>query len=293
MDSETLARHFERARPHLTSVAFRIVGSLQDAEDVVQSAWLKADQSGARDVANLPGWFTTITARAALDANKARLRRRETAWDSVSGREPPVESAEERALLADSVDRALLVVLDRLSPAERAAFVLHDVFALPFDEIGAVLDRSPGTAKKLASRARAKIHLAPGDPGPERASHSRIVTAFLTASQGGDIEALLRLLVPDVVRTVDPTFAPPGTATTLQGAREVAEETRQFAARARAATVLLVDGRPGIAIAPGGRLAAIIEVTIGDDHLVHHLRIVADRHRLAEVRLSLAGPRPL
>jgi RNA polymerase sigma-70 factor, ECF subfamily len=287
MDSETLARHFDHLRPHLTSVAYQVVGSLPDAEDAVQTAWLKAAQSDAQDIANPAGWLTTITARAALDALRARHRRRETALDSAAMAEPLVESAEEKALLSYSVDRALLVVLDRLSPAERVAFVLHDVFALPFDQIAPILDRSSDTARKLASRARAKIHPPPDAVNAETDRHTEIVTAFLAASAGGDIPALLQLLAPDVVRTVDPVAAPPGTPARVRGAREVTEETRQFASRARVAAVVLIDGRPGVAIAPGGRLAAIITATIGPDGLIHDIRISAESHTLAAARLTL------
>lgn len=201
--------------------------------------------------------------------------------------EPQVAAADAEALLADSISRALLVVLDRLSPAQRVAFVLHDVFAMPFDQIGVILGRSPATAKKLASRARTKIQTQPGETAPQVGQHTRIVTAFLDASRGGDIPALLQLLAPDVVRTVDPILVPTGTATTIHGAPEVAEETRQFTSRARAATVVLIDGKPGIAIAPAGELVALIHLNVGPDRLIHGIRIVADHAEMADSRLTL------
>ena len=194
--------------------------------------------------------------------------------------------ADEDALLTDSVSRALLVVLDRLSPAQRVAFVLHDVFALPFDAIGELLNRSPDATKKLASRARGRLHAA-GSAEPSRtAEHLKIVEAFLDASRGGDIRMLLDLLAPDVVRRVDRELVPADVPTELRGAADVAEETRRFTARARAGVVVLVNGVPGIAIAPTGRVEALLEIGI-EDGRIHSIDIVGDVDRLQSAVLAL------
>ena len=287
---EDLAERFDSDRRHLKSVAFHLLGSAADAEDAVQSAWLKASRADHGTVENLTGWFTTITAREALDQLRARKRRAEqplaapdqlerTAVASPAG-------ADEDALLTDSVSRALLVVLDRLSPAQRVAFVLHDVFALPFDNIGELLGRSPDAAKKLASRARGRLH-AGGSVEPARtAEHLKIVEAFLDASRGGDIRTLLDLLAPDVVRTVDRDLVPDDVPTVLRGAKAVAEETRRFAVRARAGAVVLVNGVPGIAIAPAGNVQALLQIGIEDGRIAT-IDIVGGADRLQSAVLAL------
>lgn len=287
MDDETLAREFDDRRQHLTSVAFQIVGFMPDAEDVVQNAWLKIAASDASEVRNRVGWFTTITTRTALDVLKARQRRREAFAGDDFAHDHNSESADAEVLLADSVSRALVVVLERLSPAERVAFVLHDVFDMPFDEIGAILDRTQAATKKLGSRARAKVRGADLAPAPRLVEHTEIVEAFLGASRGSDIPRLLKLLAPDVVRTVDPTLIPTGGASVVHGAVHVAEETRQFTARADKAAVVLLDGRPGLAIAPSGRLFALIAIAFNSAGLIDRIDITADRRRMDAVSLSL------
>jgi len=268
---EDLAQQFDSDRRHLKSVAFHLLGSAADAEDAVQSAWLKASRAEHGTVENLTGWFTTITAREAFDQLRTRKRRAEQPFADPHelGQIAMVTSsgADEEAMLTDSVSRALLVVLDRLSPAQRVAFVLHDVFALPFDSIGELLGRSTDAAKKLASRARGRLH-AGGSVDPTRtAEHLKIVEAFLDASRGGDIRTLLDLLAPDVVRTVDRELVPDDVPTVLRGAKAVAEETRRFAARARAGAVVLVNGVPGIAIAPAGHVEALLQIGIEDGRI--------------------------
>jgi RNA polymerase sigma-70 factor (ECF subfamily) len=194
--------------------------------------------------------------------------------------------ADEDALLTDSVSRALLVVLDRLSPAQRVAFVLHDVFALPFDSIGELLGRSPDAAKKLASRARGRLHAGGAVESTRTAEHLKIVEAFLDASRGGDIRTLLGLLAPDVVRTVDRELVPDDVPTVLRGAEAVAEETRRFAVRARAGAVVLVDGVPGIAIAPAGHVEALLQIGIEDGRIAT-IDIVGGADRLQSAVLAL------
>ncbi len=286
---ESLARRFEDNRHRLHAVAFHLLGSAADADDAVQSAWLKASRADFTAVENLPGWFTTITARVAVDQLRARSRRGEQPLPESPGlpRDPVAPAADEEVLRAEAVNRALLVVLDRLSPAQRAAFVLHDVFDVPFEQIAGLLDRSPDAVKKLASRARARLRAAPAAEPRRRAEHLRVVTAFLAASRGGDIPALLELLAPDVVRRVDPVLVPAGTPTELRGAADVATETRRFTVRARAGAVLLIDGAPGIAIAPGGRLLAVLRIGIGDDGRIHTIDIAGDPQRLRAAMLQL------
>jgi RNA polymerase sigma-70 factor (ECF subfamily) len=305
-DLVDLAQRFDADRRHLRSVAFQLLGSVADADDAVQSAWLKASRSdfaAAADAANtdnihnidnidnLTGWFTTITAHAAVDQLRARKRRAEQPLadpdelDRLVG--TATAPAEEAALLADSVSNALLVVLDRLSPAQRVAFVLHDVFAMPFENIAGVLDRSPAAAKKLASRARGRLHARPAIEPTRAAEHLNIVEAFLAASRGGDIATLIELLAPDVVRRVDPALVPEDVPTDLRGARNVAEETRRFARRARAGAVLLIDGFPGIVIAPHGRAQALLRIGMGADNRIHTIDITGDPERLRRAVLAL------
>jgi len=287
MDSETLARRFDELRPHLMSVAFQVVGSMPDAEDVIQAVWLKVASSDTRAIANLAGWITTITTRTALDTLKARHRRRETLTGDNLPPEGETSGPDAEVLLAESVSRALLVVLERLSPAERVAFVMHDVFAMPFDEIGSILDRTAATSKKLASRARTKIHATPAPASSQIPEHTKIVKAFLAASRGSDIPTLLELLAPDVIRTVDPILVAPGASTVIRGAAEVADETRQFTTRAQKAAVVLIDGKPGVAIAPFGRLLALMTISFDLDGQIHRIDITADRSYLDAVTLTL------
>lgn len=287
-DMETLARQFEDHRHRLHAVAFHLLGSTADADDAVQSAWLKASGADFTAVDNLSGWLTTITARTAVDQLRTRARRGERPLSDALGLDnAPVPAAEEEVLRAEAVSRALLVVLDRLSPAQRAAFVLHDVFDVPFEQIGEALDRSADAAKKLASRARARLHAGPPAEPQRRAEHLRIVTAFLAASRGGDIPALLELLAPDVVRRVDPMLVPSGVPIEMRGADDIATETRRFTGRARVGAVLLVDGAPGIAIAPGGRLLAVLRIGIGDEGRIHTIDIIGEPDRLRLLTLQL------
>ena len=272
-----LAHHFDADRPHLRSVALHLLGSVPDADDAVQSAWLKASRSDFGAVGNLTGWFTTITAHEAFDQLRVRKRRAERPLSEPDELDRMTASfsapADDDALLADSVGRALLVVLDQLSPAQRVAFVLHDLFALPFETIADLLDRSPSAAKKLASRARARLDPARATRSPRTAEHVKIVEAFLAASRGGDVGALLDLLAPGVVRRVDRALVPDDVPAEVRGARAVAEETRLFTQRAQAGAVLLIDGVPGIAMAPAGRLWALLRVGIGDDGRIHTIDI--------------------
>ena len=293
-DLVALAQRFDADRRHLRSVAFQLLGSVADADDAVQSAWLKASRSQPEtvaNIANLTGWFTTITAHEAADQLRARKRRGEQPLGGADELDRLAETAsapaDADALLAESVSGALLVVLDRLSPAQRVAFVLHDVFATPFEDIADLLDRSPAAAKKLASRARRRLQSEPPAQPRRTPAHLEIVEAFLAASRGGDIATLLELLAPDVVRRVDRSLVPADVPTELRGARAVAEETRRFAQRARAGAVLLIDGAPGIVIAPRGRAQVLLLIGVGADNRIRTVDITADADRIRRAVLTL------
>lgn len=285
-----LARRFDADRRHLRSVAYQLLGSVADADDAVQSAWLKASRADFDAVDNLSGWLTTITAREAFDQLRLRKRRAEellTDTDVDRLAQPASAPADDDVLLTESVSSALLVVLDRLSPAQRVAFVLHDVFAMPFEQIAAITNRSPDSAKKLASRARGRLHADPVAQPGSTAHHLEVVDAFLSASRGGDIARLLELLAPEVVRTVDPALVPADVPTMLRGAAQVAEETRRFAQRARAGAVMLIDGAPGIVIAAGGRAQILLVIGIGADDRIHAIDITGDAERIRRAALRL------
>lgn len=289
-----LAQRFDADRRHLRSVAFGLLGSAADADDAVQSAWLRASRADFTSVDNPTGWLTTITAHEAIDQLRARKRRAEqplAGGDLDRLAETVAAPADEAALLADSVSTALLVVLDRLSPAQRVAFVLHDVFAMPFETIAGLLGRSPSAAKKLASRARGRLHAGPPVEPARAAAHLEIVEAFLAASRGGDIATLLEVLAPDVVRRVDPAMVPADVPSEVRGAREVAEETRRFARRARAGVVLLIDGVPGVVLAPHGRAQAMLRLGFGADNRIHTIDITGDPDRLRRAVLALPAAR--
>jgi len=291
VDLTDLAQRFDADRRHLRSVAFQLLGSVADADDAVQSAWLKASRADFDAVDNLSGWFTTITAREALDQLRVRKRRAEqplAETDELDRLAAKTSApADEDTLLAESVSSALLVVLDRLSPAQRVAFVLHDVFAMPFEEVAGLLNRSPDAAKKLASRARGRLHADPAVEPRRTADHLLVVEAFLAASRDGDIAGLLELLAPDVVRTVDRALVPGDVPTTLRGATDVAEETRRFAQRARAGAVMLIDGTPGIVIVERGRAQILLVIGIGADDRIHTIDITGSAERIRRAALTL------
>ncbi|MEU2066283.1 sigma-70 family RNA polymerase sigma factor [Streptomyces anulatus] len=252
---------FATARPHLLSVAHRMLGSAQDAQDAVQTAWLRAATArSSASVENPSAWLTTVTARVCLDELRARRRRNEAPLlaDAVPAADL---AADEAVLRAEDVSRALMVLLDRLTPPQRVAYVLHDLFSTPFDRIAEVLGATVPSAKQHASRARRR--LAPARPGAEENGRAdqRIVDAFMAAARTGDTRAMIQLLAPDSVRDADAALLPHGGRTTVTGATDIAAETAQFRDRIRAACPLSVNGRPMYVIAPGGHPFATIEIS--------------------------------
>ncbi|MFC9650773.1 sigma-70 family RNA polymerase sigma factor [Streptomyces sp. NPDC056937] len=305
-DQDRLAERFETHRTRLRAVAYRMLGSVGEADDAVQESWLRLSRVDADGVGNLAGWLTTVVSRVCLDMLRSRTARRE---DPVGERLPDrIEAArdgggggagagggggggaggdpEEEALQADSVGRALLVVLDTLGPAERIVFVLHDLFAVPFDRIAPIVERSPVTTKKLASRARHKVQGTPAAPAADLGRYRHVVEAFLAASRGGDLNALLAVLAPDVVRRADPAALPPGVATEVRGARVVAEETMVLGRRARFAEAALVNGTVGVVVAPRGRLLLALTFTIEGERITGY-EVIAAPARLQRLELAV------
>jgi RNA polymerase sigma-70 factor (ECF subfamily) len=289
-DQDRLAERFEAHRGHLRAVAYRMLGSLSEADDAVQEAWLRLSRSDTDSIDNLAGWLTRVVARVCLDMLRARTARREEplglqpsgAMADGRGRRDP----EQEALLAEEVGLALVVVLDRLTPTERVAFVLHDLFAVPFDQIAPIVERTPTAAKKLASRARHRVHGTATRPDTDRTRQRHVVDAFLAATRGGDIEALLAVLDPGVVRRADRAALRPGAATELRGAQQVAEETATNARVARFAAPALVNGRVGLVVAPRGRLLLAIGLTIKGEKITE-IDATADPLRLRQLDLAV------
>jgi RNA polymerase sigma factor (sigma-70 family) len=287
---ERLAERFEAHRGQLRAVAYRMLGSLSDADDAVQEAWLRLSRTDAGAIDNLEAWLRTTVSRLCLDMLRARASRREEPLDWHAAA-PPAAAAhagdpEQEALLLDSVGRAMLVVLGTLAPAERVAFVLHDLFAVPFDEIAPVVGRTTATAKKLASRARRRVRGAPAVPRAELAGQRRVVEAFLAAARSGDLDALLAVLAPDVVRNADPAVLQPGGQPVLSGADAVARQTLVLGQRARFAEPALVNGTVGAVIAPHGRLQLVLAFTVAGGRVAGY-DVIADPARLARLEIAV------
>ncbi|MFD0020005.1 sigma-70 family RNA polymerase sigma factor [Streptomyces sp. NPDC058382] len=287
-DRTSLAERFERDRHHLKAVAYRMLGSASEADDALQEAWLRAARADTGDVENLTGWLTTVVGRVCLNMLRTRHTRREDpldAYDRAGGGEEG-DDPEQEALVADSVGLALLVVLDSLSPAERLAFVLHDMFAVPFDEIAPMLDRSPTAARQLASRARRRVRgrtaLREADP----ARHRQVVEAFLAASRGGNFDALVALLHPDVVLHADPSVVPTPEPVVVRGAHTVAKGAMAATGRALFTGVALVDGAVALVMAPQGRLRLVLGFTVLDG-LITKIDVVADPDRIRELEVAV------
>jgi RNA polymerase sigma factor (sigma-70 family) len=289
-----LAERFQAHHARLRAVAYQMLGSLSEADDAVQEAWLRVSRAGTGGVDNLGGWLTTVVARVCLDMLRSRAARREELVgvhlpDPVIS-QPDVLDPEQEALLAEGVGLALLVVLDTLAPAERLAFVLHDTFAVPFEEIAAILGRSPAATRQLASRARRRVRAAPARPDADLAGQQRAVDAFLAAARNGDLEALVAILDPDVVARADWGKVPVRVPTVLRGARAVAEQALAFAQRAPYGRPALVNGAAGVVVAAGTRLIAVMGFTVTDGKITE-IDILADPERLRNVDLTALGNR--
>ena len=298
-EDDWLVERFEAHRGHLRAVAYRMLGSLSDADDAVQETWLRLNRAGAgaAQIDNLGGWLTTVVARVCLNLLRARTARREQPLDEPleerleagAGQLPePIVSLhdhadpEQQALLAEGVGLALLVVLDTLTPAERLAFVLHDMFAVPFDQIAPIVERSPTAARQLASRARRRVRGSAPVPDADRRRQRAVVDAFLAAAHAGDFDALLALLDPAVVLRVDLGAGLAGGAgviRVIRGARDVAEQARSFSWRARFARPALVNGAAGVVVAMGDRLIVVMGMTVRGGRIAE-IDILADPERL-------------
>jgi RNA polymerase sigma factor (sigma-70 family) len=295
-DQGWLTEQFEANRPRLRDVAYRMLGSMSEAEDAVQEAWLRLRRADATAIENLGGWLTTVVSRVCLDALRSRKSRRE---DPISAQaaEPRALSGEGadpegEAVLADSVGVALLVVLDTLTPAERLAFVLHDLFGMPFEEIARIAGRSPAAAKQLASRARRRVRGAPPPSDAGRARQREVVEAFVRAAREGDLAGLLAVLEPDAVIHIDAAArsdAPPsevGKPRELRGAATWARQLIALSARLRAVQPALLDGSVGLIVAPGGRLQRVLRFTFAGNTIAR-VEVIADPARLREMEIAV------
>jgi RNA polymerase sigma factor (sigma-70 family) len=305
-DSELLTAAFAEHRDHLRAMAYRLLGSMTDAEDAVQDTWLRLTGTDASKVENLGGWLTTVVARVSLNMLRSRRNRPEepvgASWPSAAeaaarsaaagnGGASPIGSTadpEDEAVLADSVGLALLVVLDALNPAERLAFVLHDMFAMPFTEVAAVLGRSTEATRQLASRARRRVR---GAPSPDRAAdlarQREVATTFLAAARGGDMSALVALLDSDVTLTADGSATPSGRPARLRGAALVSRGALAAAERARYSRLALVDGSVAVVFAPAGRLQVVLALTANQAGKITGIDVIADPARLRRLRVAL------
>lgn len=288
-EHELLANRFEASRGHLRAVAYRMLGSLSEAEDAVQEAWIRLSRANSSEIENLTGWLTSVVGRVCLDMLRLRRSRREEslethATDASVGHEDGSDP-EYQAQLVDSVGVALLVVLETLEPAERLAFVLHDMFAVPFDEIAQVVDRTPAAARKLASRARRRVAGFPA-PNTDVAGQRKVVDAFLSAARDGDLDALVAVLAPDVVAITDAGADRPGVLRVVRGAVSVANGARSVAPLARAGELALVDGAVGFIATHGERKYSVLGFHLSDGKIVK-LKIITKLENLRQLDLAV------
>ncbi|MFE7107099.1 sigma-70 family RNA polymerase sigma factor [Streptomyces sp. NPDC057575] len=293
--NEFLAERFEENRGRLKAVAYRMLGSTSEAEDAVQEAWIRLSRSDGRAIDNLGGWLTTVVGRVCLDLLRSRRSRREEPLGTGAPEEPapgpdlgdrPGTDPEQQALMADSVGLAMLVVLETLDPAERLAFVLHDMFAVPFDEIAGVVDRTPAAARQLASRARRRVQGAEPVPDPDLARKREVVNAFLAAARDGEFEALLAVLDPDVVVRSDIGARTAGAAGLVRGAAAVARQAMMFAPFARSSQRALVDGEPAVIAAREGHRFSVMIFTVARGRIVE-MSVITDPARLPGLDLTV------
>ena len=286
---ELLAREFEAQRPRLRAVAYRMLGSLSEADDAVQDAWLRLSRADPDQVENLAAWLTTVVARVALNALRSRKTRREESFEEVHVPDPIVDRAdgtdpEHEALLADSVGLALLVVLETLNPLERLAFVLHDMFAVPFEQIAPIVDRSPEATRQLASRARRRVQGSAPPPDADLAAQWKVVDSFLAAARDGDFDALVAVLHPDVVLNADAGLS--GSSQHARGAETVAGQALMFSRLDLTPRRALINGAAGIVSLRGGKPFSVGAVTVRDGRIVE-IDILADPERLAGLDLTV------
>lgn len=284
---DRLTERFEEHRIRLRAVAYRMLGSVSEAEDAVQETWLRLDRTDAAEIENLGGWLTTVVARVCLNVLRSRDHRREEPLDAAFSE--PADSAVDPAAdaeLVDSVGLAMLVVLDTLAPAERLAFVLHDMFAVPFDEIAPLIDRTPAAARQLASRARRRVQGRPIAAEPDLARRRQVVDAYLTAARGGDFAALLELLHPDVALRADKAAGPSREPIFLRGASVVARGAAAASVRAAVTQLALVNGGIGLVMADEGRPSVVLTFAFVDGK-ISEIDVIADRERLRGLDLVL------
>jgi RNA polymerase sigma-70 factor (ECF subfamily) len=288
-EHDWLTERFEEHRAHLRAVAYRMLGSVSEAEDAVQEAWLRLSRADTSDVENLGGWLTTVVSRVCLNRLRSRKSRREEPLgvyvpDPIVSREDETDP-EHEAQLVDSVGLALLVVLDALAPAERLAFVLHDMFAVPFEQIAGIVGRSPAAARQLASRARRRVQGA-ATPDVDLTRQREVVDAFFAAARDGDFDALVAVLDPDVVLRSDGGAARPGVSVVVQGAEAVAKRAVTFARLSPFVRRALVNGTAGVVVAPGGRPVSVMGFTVRGGRIVE-IHAVADPDRLRQLDLPV------
>jgi RNA polymerase sigma factor (sigma-70 family) len=288
-DTNLLAAAFEEHRAHLRGVAYRLLGSMSDADDAVQEAWLRLSGADTSEVQNLGGWLTTVVARVALNTLRSRRRHPEEPVGDDWPSEIDAAVPEDEAVLADSVGLALIVVLDTLTPAERLAFVLHDLFAMPFTEVAAVLGRTPEATRQLASRGRRRVR---GAPSPDRAAdlarQREVASAFLAASRGGDLSALVAVLDENVSLTADEFVSASGRPERVRGAQAVSRGARVAAStRAGFSRLALIDGNVGIVVAPAGQLRIALKLTVSEQRTITAIDVIGDPARLRELQLAV------
>ncbi len=292
--NDWLAEQFEKHRTHLRAVAYRMLGSQGEADDAVQEAWLRLSRTGGEGIENLGGWLTTVVARVALDALRSRKTRREEALDDEPAPALPAPGQtasldpEQEAILADSVSLALLVVLDRLDPPERVAFVMHDMFSTPFEEIAPILGRTPVAVRKLASRARERVRGGPALPAHDLSEQRKTVEAFLAAMRAGDFNGIVAALDPNVVVRIDEAAARPGAPREVHGAEAWARGAIAFSQYARFTQPALIDGSVGLIFAPGGRLIRVLKFTHANGRIAN-VKIIADPAHLRQLDLAVLG----
>ena len=289
--NEFLTERFEQQRARLRAVAYRMLGSPSEADDAVQEAWLRLNRTDASTIDNLDGWLTTVLARVCLNMLRSRKSRAEQPLDNVHMPEPVVSAEDEtnpeqQTLLADSVGLALLVVLDTLNPAERLAFVLHDLFGVPFDEVAPMIDKSAEATRQLVSRARGKVRGQAPTPDTDLARQREVVDAFFAAAHDGDFERLVDIMHPDIVLRSDGGARRPSASMVIRGARAVAHSTRTYGKLAPFAQPALINGTAGVVVAPQGKPFSVMGFTIVDGKIAA-IDVLADPERLAQLDLTI------